>query len=174
KRRSLAAGLTVFAVVLVLLAPLTGLAAFAIGEASKAVQFVSETVRGEGMTGLIDRLPESAARAARWGIDRLPIETQAVGQTFGSHAGKAATAVGGVLSATGSFLFQSAMMLIALYALLVEGSRLVNWLEEVSPLEHGQFTELLVEFRRTTVAVIVSSAATAGVQALAALVGYLI
>jgi predicted PurR-regulated permease PerM len=174
KRRSLVAGLMVFAVVLVLLAPLSGLAAFAIGEASKAVQFVTDTVRSEGMTGLIDRLPASAARAVRWVIDKLPIETQTLGQTLGSQAGKAATAVGGALSATGSFLFQSAMMLIALYALLVEGRRLVNWLEQVSPLEQGQFTELLVEFRRTTVAVMVSSVATAGVQALAALAGYLI
>jgi predicted PurR-regulated permease PerM len=54
------------------------------------------------------------------------------------------------------------------------GRRLVDWLEKISPLEHGQFTEILVEFRRTTVAVMVSSVATAGVQALAALVGYLI
>jgi predicted PurR-regulated permease PerM len=174
KRRTLVAGLTVFAVVLVLLAPLSAIAAFAIGEAGKAVQFVSETVRSEGTVGLIDRLPASAARAARWAIDKLQIETGTLGQSLGSQAGKAATAVGGAVSATGSFLFQSAMMLIALYALLVEGRRLVDWLEEVSPLEEGQFTELLVEFRRTTVAVMISSAATAGVQALAALVGYLI
>ncbi|MHB8875147.1 MAG: AI-2E family transporter [Myxococcaceae bacterium] len=178
KQRSLAAGLTVFAVVLVLLAPISGLAAFAIGEASKAVQFVSETVRSEGMTGLIERLPSSVGRAVRWVIDRLPVETQSLGEQlgegFGAQGGKAAAAVGGVLSATGSFVFQSVMMLIALYAVLVEGRRLMLWLEQISPLEQGQFTELLMEFRRTSVAVMLSSAATAGVQALAALGGYLI
>jgi predicted PurR-regulated permease PerM len=174
KRRSLAAGFTVLAVVLVLLAPLGGLAAFAIGETIKAGQFVAEAVRSEGMTGLVDRLPESAARAVRWVFDKLQVEIGTLGQHLGSQAGKAATVVGGALSATGSFLFQSTMMLIALYALLVEGRRLVDWLEKISPLEHGQFTEILVEFRRTTVAVMLSSVATAGVQALAALVGYLI
>lgn len=174
ERRSLAAGLTVFAVVLVLLVPLSAIAAFAIGEASKAIQLVAETMRSQGTIGLIDRLPVWAARAAHWVIDKLQIETGTLGQSLGSQTGKAAMFVGGALSATGSFLFQSAMMLIALYALLVEGRRLVNWLEEISPLERGQFTELLVEFRRTTVAVMVSEVATAGVQALAALVGYLI
>jgi predicted PurR-regulated permease PerM len=174
KRRSIAAGVTVFAVVLVLVAPASGLAAFAIAEATEAVRFVSDAVRSEGVTGLIDRLPASAARVVRWTIDKLPVDTGTLGQTIGSQAGKAALVVGGALSVTGAFLFQSAMMLVALYALLVEGRRLVVWLEKVSPLEQGQFTELLVEFRRTTVAVMVSSAATAGVQALAALVGYLI
>src|SRR5262249_45250060 len=82
--------------------------------------------------------------------------------------------VGGVVATTGTAVFQTAMMLIALYFLLTEGARLVTWVESVSPLRRGQTTELLTEFRVVTKSVLVSSILTAGVQAVAAFVGYLI
>ena len=174
KRRSLAAGLTVFAVVLVLLAPLSALAAFAIGEASKAVQFVAETVRSEGMTGLIDRLPDVGRPRGALGHRQVAIETGTLGQTLGTQAGRAATAVGGALSATGSFLFQSAMMLIAPLRVAGRGSpagqlaradfpartRPVHRALRRVPAHHGRGDGLI--------------GGNGGVQALAALVGYLI
>jgi predicted PurR-regulated permease PerM len=82
--------------------------------------------------------------------------------------------VTGAVAATGSFAFQTVMMLIAFFFLLVDGKRLVEWLESVSPLKRGQTTELMREFRLVSIAVLLSSVATAGVQAVAALVGYLI
>jgi predicted PurR-regulated permease PerM len=66
------------------------------------------------------------------------------------------------------------MMLIAFFFLAADGERFVAWLERVSPLRPGQTTELLREFRKTSVALIGSSLATAGLQALVALIGYLI
>ena len=68
---------------------------------------------------------------------------------------KAAAAVTGALAATGSFMFQAGMMTIAFFFLLVDGARLVRWLEAVSPLEEGQTTELLIEFRKVTGAVLI-------------------
>jgi predicted PurR-regulated permease PerM len=50
----------------------------------------------------------------------------------------------------------------------------VRWLADVLPLRRGQTERLLLEFRRVSVAVIVSSLATAGIQSAVALVGYLI
>jgi predicted PurR-regulated permease PerM len=91
-----------------------------------------------------------------------------------SRGATAAQTVGGMVAATGSLVFQTVMMLIALYFLLVDGKRLVTWLESVSPLKRGQTTELLMEFRSVTRSVLVSTLATAGVQAVAALVGYLV
>jgi hypothetical protein len=41
---------------------------------------------------------------------------------------------------------------------------LVAWLEQVMPLQPGQVAELLEDFRRVAVSVLVSSLATAGVQ----------
>jgi predicted PurR-regulated permease PerM len=95
-------------------------------------------------------------------------------EQLSSRGATAAQTVGGVVAATGTLVFQVVLMLIAFYFLLVEGQRLVAWLESVSPLKRGQTTELLAEFRRVTRSVLVSTLATAGVQAVAALVGYLI
>lgn len=66
------------------------------------------------------------------------------------------------------------MMLIALFFLLVGGDALLSWVDSVSPLRRGQTRELLVEFKKVSSAVIVSTLITAGVQAAAALTGYLI
>jgi predicted PurR-regulated permease PerM len=65
------------------------------------------------------------------------------------------------------------MMLIALFFLLVQGEEVVAWLDHISPLRPGQTRELLTEFKKVSFAVIVSTVITAGVQALAALIGYL-
>jgi predicted PurR-regulated permease PerM len=78
------------------------------------------------------------------------------------------------LIATGSLVFDLVMMLIALYFLLVSGKDLVAWLDSVSPLRPGQTRELYAEFKKVSYAVIVATVATAAVQAVVALVGYLI
>lgn len=177
-KRTVAAGLVVTAVVLVLVLPITGLAAFVIGEGTKAVQFLSATVRSEGALGVVDKLPDRPRAWAHWGIDKLPVDPDEipkwVNAKLDSQTGKAAQLVGGAVTDTFEFVFQATMMLIALYALLVNGGRLVVWAETISPLSPGQFTEVLSEFRKTSVAVMLSSVLTAAVQALVAMVGYLI
>jgi predicted PurR-regulated permease PerM len=67
-----------------------------------------------------------------------------------------------------------AMMLIALFFLLVSGRELVIWIDGVSPLRRGQTHELLAECRKVSYAVLVSTLVTAAVQTAVALVGYLI
>jgi predicted PurR-regulated permease PerM len=99
---------------------------------------------------------------------------QTVERQFSAQGGKAAQAVGAAVAATGSFLFQAAMMLIALFFLLAHGDACVEWLDNVSPLKKGQTRELLSEFKRVSYSVVVSTLITAGVQASAALVGYYI
>ncbi len=76
--------------------------------------------------------------------------------------------------ATGSLIFKATMMLIALFFLLVHGEEMVEWIDGVLPLRHGQTRELLIEFKSVSYAVVVSTVVTAGVQALAALIGYFI
>lgn len=173
-RRKLAAGILVFAVLILVIGPIVAMSAFIVNEATDGVKFILETVRGEGVNGLIDRLPAplggwaDSARARLGDLGQL-IQSQAT-----SQGGKAASAVGAAIVATGELVFQGAMMLIALFFLLVGGDELVKWLDEALPLRRGQIRELLAEFRKVSYAVIVSSLITAGVQAAAALVGYLI
>lgn len=173
-RRSLASGILVLALLFLVIGPLAGLSAVMVREAADGVRFILETVRSEGASGLMEMLPgplqELGARAlARLGDLNAFIEKQ-----LSAQGGRAASAVGAALLATGTLLFQLVMMLIALFFLLIHGAALSAWVEEVSPMRRGQTRELVVEFRKVSYAVIVSTLATAGVQALVAFVGYLI
>jgi predicted PurR-regulated permease PerM len=66
------------------------------------------------------------------------------------------------------------MMVLALFFLLTNKEGLIDWLDEASPLGHGQTRELFAEFVRVCKSVIVSAVLTALVQAVAALIGYFI
>jgi predicted PurR-regulated permease PerM len=177
-RHNVSAGALCTAVVLALVVPVGGIAAFAVKEAIDGARFVTRTVQSEGMAGLIEQLPAPMKRGADELLKRFPIEEKeldaALQEQASAQSGKAARAATAALAATGSFVLQATMMLIALFFLLVDGGQLVEWVERVSPLARGQTTELLVEFRKVSGSVLVSSLATAGVQAVAALVGFLI
>jgi predicted PurR-regulated permease PerM len=173
-RRQLAAGILVFAVLLVLIGPVVAMSAYAVNEASAGLKFIVDTVHGEGVNGLIDRLPaplDRAADAARAWLGDLGnlVETQ-----ISRQGGKAASALGVALLATGELVFQGAMMLIALFFLLASGQAMLAWIDEALPLRRGQIRELAAEFTNVSYAVIVSTLVTAGLQAAVALVGYLI
>jgi predicted PurR-regulated permease PerM len=85
-----------------------------------------------------------------------------------------AAAVGGLISATGALVVNTLIMVVALYFLLAEGHRLVEWLDEVTPLEPGEFRELLQTFNGAVGAVVVSAIATAGAQSGLAYLGFLV
>lgn len=177
-RTNLSAASLCVLVILALLVPFGGIAAFVVRESVDGVRFVAETIQSEGVTGLLDQLPEGLRGLADEVLERFPIEEREIDATLQQHAsaqgGKAARVVTGALAATGSVLAQTVIMLIALFFLLVDGKRLVLWIEEISPLAPGQTLELLKEFRKVSVSVLASTIATAGVQASAALIGYLV
>ena len=173
-RRNLAAGLITGLVVLALVLPTGGLTALIVKEAVEAVSFIRSTLSSEGVAGLVQRLPQSLQGVGQSVIDSVPHSIDELNSMAGSQSTRAAAAVGGLLAATSQALIQTAMMLIALFFFLVDGKRLVGWFDALLPFRRVRLSDLLAEFRRTSVAVIVSSAATAGVQALAALVGYAI
>jgi predicted PurR-regulated permease PerM len=177
-RANPAAGVLVTSVLLLVLAPLGGLVAFSVKETVAGYQFVSETLRSQGMEGLVSALPDSIEEPARRLLAKFSVGVDELGQAISEKAseegGTAARAVTGVVATTGTVVFQTVMMLIALFFMLVEGRQLVDWMERVVPLKPGQTRELLIEFRKVSVSVLLSSLVTAAVQALAAFVGYLI
>jgi len=177
-KSGLSAGVICVGTVLALLAPLAALTAFIVSEVVEGVNFISNIVQQRGLEGLLAYVPGPLRDHAGQLLDRFQTRSAGLWQTLqeqlSTRGATAAQTVGGVVATTGSAVLQTAMMLIALYFLLVDGGRLVTWMESVSPLRRGQTTELLTEFRRVTKSVLVSTIATAGVQALAALVGYLI
>jgi predicted PurR-regulated permease PerM len=177
-RRGIAAGVIVAGVLLVLLVPIAVLSTEAVTEVTQGVRYVQDTLKSEGVTGLIQKLPPSLRSLATSAVDRISPDPDATAgkavDQLQVEGGKAAAMVGAVAMATGSMIFQAVMMLIALYFLLLDGPRLIQWLERTVPLRTGEMRELLSEFRAVSRSVIVSSLITAGAQALAALVGYLI
>jgi predicted PurR-regulated permease PerM len=173
-RRNLSAALTTVAILLVVVLPLTMISVTVAREATNGVAYVRNTLRSEGMEGIVRDLPGPLQALARRALNELPADQGELTDLAQQQGGRAAAAVGGVLGATWRAIFQLTMMLIAFYFFLVDGPALVRWLADVLPLRRGQTERLLVEFRRVSVAVIVSSVATAGIQAVMALVGYFI
>jgi predicted PurR-regulated permease PerM len=173
-RPQVSAAILVVAVLLLVIGPILAMSAVAVREATEGVRFLLETARSEGTSGLLQRLPAPLDEYAT----RLLAYLGDLGATIDSQVqkqgGKAASAVGSALVATGSLLFQLTMMLIALFFLLTSGRELIAWIDGVSPLRRGQTHELLEECRKVSSSVIMSTVITAGVQTLAALVGYLI
>jgi predicted PurR-regulated permease PerM len=177
-RRALAAGILVFGIVVLVLAPMVGFSAFIFAEASQGYDFLSRTIKSEGLTGLVDRLPGPLGRAVEKVVALLPADTtqleQGLRDQLAAGGGTAASAFTAALSATGSLAFDTAMMLIALFFLLLQGRELIHWVDSAMPVRPGQLAELLYDFKKVSYSVVVSTIITSGVQALAALVGYII
>jgi predicted PurR-regulated permease PerM len=173
-RRSLASGMLTAAVNVALLGPIALIATSVIRDGAEGVAFVSDALHSDDVARLVGHLPERARDAVQDAINRLPRDVgEAAGQVDATTS-EAATTVGKALAATGALVFHAVMMVIALFFLLVRGDDLVRWLDSMSPLERGQTLELLSTFRRVSYAVVASSAITAAVQAIAALVGFFI
>ncbi|MEQ1891630.1 MAG: AI-2E family transporter [Planctomycetota bacterium] len=170
----------VLAVVLLLIAPVAAFSAFLVEEGSDGLKFIAELVRSEGMRELVEELPSPLAEWAGEALARVPehwepsLWSRRSSEDIAAAGVKTVAAVGVAARATGSLLFQVVMMLIALYFLLVNGDELVAWLDGVLPLPHRQTRELLAEFKAVSFAVVVSTVVTSSVQALAALLGFLI
>lgn len=173
-RAQLSAGILTVVVLLLVIGPVIAMSAYMFKEVTDGIRFIVQTVRGEGLNGLIEYLPSPLARLAGELQARFGDFDQLFEDQVGAQSGKAASAVGAALVATGTVALQVTMLMIALYFLLVDGRRLIGWLVEASPLRKGQTQELMSEFRKVSYAVLVSTVLTAAVQAAAALVGYLI
>jgi predicted PurR-regulated permease PerM len=173
-RRQTAAILVTISILLVVVIPLALLTTVLAREVANGVSYVRDTLRSEGVAGLVNDLPGPLRALAEKLIARFPAGQQDLQDVAGAQGGRAAAYVGGFLSATWDVIMQLVMMLIAFFFLLIDGPALVSWLEDVMPLKRGHTRALLGDFRNVSVTVLVSSVATAAIQALVALVGYLI
>lgn len=168
----------VLGIVILIVGPLASFVAFAVGQGKEGVQYLADTLRGDGAREFVDRLPDSLSRLGHEGLEQLGEPGEDIGPLLQKHMSTqgraAAAAVGTTLSVTGSFIFTTVMMLIAFYFFLVQGAEAIAWLDDLSPLARGQTQELLTEFRKVSLAVLVSQIVTSTVQAAAALGGYLL
>ena len=175
-RAGLAAGLITLLVLLAIVLPLAGIAGVLTKEIIQVINWVRGALQESGVEGLVERLPGPLRALAEQGLQGLGggESGQSWVHVAQSQSGKAAAAVTTFLSATSRAVVEAILMLIAFYFLLTDGTRLVAWLERVTPLPDGRFRSYLTEFRGVSRAVILSTVGTGAVQAVAALVGYLI
>jgi predicted PurR-regulated permease PerM len=136
------------------------------------VRWARAALESEGVAGLVARLPARLQKPVSDLAADMPRALESAREAFEGAGG--AAAVGGFITATGALVVNTLVMVVALYFLLAEGHRLVEWLDEVTPLEPGQFRELLETFSGAVGAVVVSAIATAGAQAALAFVGFLV
>jgi predicted PurR-regulated permease PerM len=173
-RRRLAAALMTLLVLTVLLAPIGYLAFVAVQQVGAGIAWVRQAVQSEGITGLVAQLPDPLDDLVKRALEELPSDLTSLETFAAQQSGRAAAVLGGVIGATGVLVGKTFLLLVAFFFLLVDGPALVRWLDEVVPLQRGQVAELLSDFRRATGAVLFSSLATAALQALVALGGYLL
>jgi len=172
-RPAVAAALLTLLLVLAIVGPVASLAAVTIGEASQGVNYISKALETGGIRELAHRLPQNVSARADRLLDALPDPKELI-DTLTESGRSAAAAFGGVLSATGRALFMALVLLVGFFFFLTSGHDLVNWLEKVVPLAPGQFRSLMMEFRKVTRAVLISTVATALVQSVVALLGFII
>jgi predicted PurR-regulated permease PerM len=174
RRRHLSAVLITLGLLIVVAVPIGTLATVLVAQSIQGVAWLRAALESEGAAGLLGRLPIALRPLAEQALGALPRAQEELQAILGARGGEAAAYFGGVLAATGGALLQTGMALILFYFLLVDGTRLVAWSEESLPLPPGQLRAMLLEFRRTASAVLVATLGTAGIQTVAAIVGFLI
>lgn len=173
-RRGVAAAVLTIASIILLVGPLTTLIALIVRQGDDGLAFINVTARGPVVTDYISRLPDAARDVVNGAIAQMPATYGELAARIDAPDARTASAVGAAVAATGSLVFHATLMFIALFFLLVRGGELLNWLDSVSPLRRGQTHELFTTFRKVSYSVLVATIATSAVQAIAALVGYLV
>jgi predicted PurR-regulated permease PerM len=171
-KRYVAAALNTVAVVVLILTPLTVIGIIAVRQAIETTGWIRSALNRGGVHELIRPLPDNIERFLRPIVDRLPKRLQAIPGSPAEAAGWAATQLQGVITTVSAFAFDLAMMLIAMFFLLADGNRLVDWIKRTSPLGGPRTQELLAEFKLVSRSVIGANFITGILQAVVATLGY--
>jgi predicted PurR-regulated permease PerM len=174
-RRVAGAVITTVGLLVVIVGPIGAIVAFVAGQVVNGLTFVRDELGIHSMEQLQRGAlsPHGQALVTRalgvFHLSRAQVQELAV-----SASATAEHMTGRILEGSSRAAFHAAIMLIAFYFFLLEGERLIRWLEGVSPLEARQTHDLLVEFRGVSRASILGATLAALFQGLAATAGFLI
>ncbi len=174
KRPTLAAALITFMVGAFLATPTLWLGIKIGDEVVTGAGSVARALRdGGGVPELVKLLPPSIQARVNGAINKLPGGKEQIENLADNRSGEAAAAVtAGVMRAAG-VVIDFTLMLVAMFFLLQDGRKLVQWIATVAPLPEQQILDICSDFRNVSAAILLSSLGTAGVQSAAALAGYL-
>jgi predicted PurR-regulated permease PerM len=172
-RRAVAGAASTLILLVVIVGPLAAIIAFATTQVIKGLAFLRDTLGIENVAQLgHGELSPQAQELVDRGLGALHVSRAQLGDFVHRASAVAEGGVSKVVASSGRATFHTAIMLIAFYFLLIEGSRLADWLRRVSPLEARQTRDLLDEFRAVSRASILGTAIAALFQALTATLGY--
>ncbi len=173
-RAAVAAGLVTFLVGALIATPALWLGLKVGDEVLTGAGLVARALKGGGgVPELVNLLPPAIQARVREGISKLPGGNEQIENLADNRSGDAAAAVTAGVKKAASVVIHFTLMLAALFFLLQDGGRLVQWIAEVGPLPEQQVLDICSDFRNVSAAILLSSLGTAGVQSAAALAGYL-
>ena len=157
-----AALLTTFAIVVLLLIPLSLIAVLVGTQAVRGIQLLSEAAPGlgQGADGIIGRIGRVAGRV---GLDPARVTPMIITQLerLGSLLAQRTL---GFLSGLGGWLLQLGVAVVTLFYLLRDGAQLVAGVRRAVPLEPERFDQLLARARDVTHATVFGNVLVAIVQ----------
>src|SRR5512144_2133548 len=129
-RRSLAAGLLTLFLLLAVVGPVATLVAMLVRQVGQGLRWARDALKSQGVEGLVAYLPQFLRDPAAELLAGLPRGTEEIQALLEQEGARAATAIGSVVSATGTALVQTILFLVAFFFLLVDGAALVRWIKE--------------------------------------------
>lgn len=172
-RRTLSSALITLAVLIVIVAPFASLVLFISKESMTGLAYLRDTLGVQSVGELRGAtLPDAAQQAFDHVLGFLHVTREQVFDGIERLVGFAQDEMPAIIASGGRAILSTVIMLIALYFLLVEGQRVVEWASRVSPLDARQTSELTTELRKVTKATVIGIAATAIFQGFAAGTGY--
>lgn len=173
-RRSLTAALFTAATVFLILIPVAAIAMIAVKEAAEAIGLMRKTIATEGIAGLIAKAPDPIEHWLHRLEKLMPTEVNRA-QTQLSAGGRwALGAMSGALSVLARVSIRLVLMLIALFFLLRDGNKLVDWFVGATPLAPERVRTMMREFRTVARSVLGANFITGAAQAVIATVGFFI
>jgi len=172
-RRTIASALVTIAVLVVIVAPFATLVVFVSRESMTGLAYVRDTLGLHSVSELRGvELPGAAQETLDKVLAFLHVTRDQVYDGVTRVVGIAQAEMPAIIASGGRAVLATVIMLIALYFLLLDGARVVEWAWRVSPLSAAQTKELTQELRKVTSATVSGILATAVFQGLAAGVGY--
>ena len=169
-RRTVASAIVTLGVLVLIVAPFASLVAFVTREGMVGLDYLRRTLGVQSVAQLRSaRLPEALDKA----LGVLHLTRDQVYDAVDRVVEIVQDATPGIVATGSRAVLATAIMLIALYFLLVEGGRVVEWFWRVSPLSARQTEELTAELRKVTRATVLGIIVTAVFQGVAAGFGYL-
>jgi predicted PurR-regulated permease PerM len=171
--RTVSAALMTLGVMLVIVAPFAGLVAFITQESAAGLGYLRDTLGIHSVAELRGaELPGPAQAMLDRVLAMLHLSREQVYEGITRVVGFAQAEMPAIIATGGRAVLATVIMLIALYFLLLDGERVVQWSWRVSPLDARQTQELTGELRKVTRATVIGILATAVFQGVAAGFGY--